>query len=70
MAFPAMHRVGGGEGSPASVFVPVALYPVYKIWGEMYHKIGHVKFIFCEASGFDSKEKRSICKVFSLYFIF
>lgn len=46
MTFPAIHRVGGGEWSHASIFVPLVMYPVYKIWGERYHKIGHVKFGF------------------------
>lgn len=56
--------MGGGEWPHASVFFPVTMYPVYKIWGEIYHKICCVKFAFCEAGGFNIKDKRSICKVF------
>lgn len=66
MTFPAIHRVGGGESPHASVFVPVMMYPVYKLWGEMYHQVCCVKCVFCEADGFNIKdrEKRSICTVF------
>lgn len=32
MTFPAIYRVGGGEWPHTSVFVPVMIYPVYKIW--------------------------------------
>lgn len=64
MTFPAIHRVGGGEWPHASVFFPVTMYPVYKIWGKKHHKICCVKFVFCEAGGFNIKKKRSICKIF------
>lgn len=58
MTFPAMHRVGGGEWPHASVFFPVMMYPVYKIWGKMYHKTCCMMFVFCEGGGFNIKEKK------------
>ena len=38
MTFPAMHKVGGGKWPCVSLFVPVMMYLLYKIWEEMYHK--------------------------------
>lgn len=57
MTFPAICRVGGGEWPHVSVFVPVMMCPVYKIWGEIYHKMCCVRFVFCEADGFHIKDR-------------
>lgn len=45
MTFPAIHKVGGGEWPRASVVVPVMMYLVHKIWGEVDHE--NVLFEVC-----------------------